>query len=192
MKIEEIDDLGLQDLIKGDPHRSPGLHCSDLIKALMREQEPERFAERPLDPERIGVGTAFEDVLARQMGTLLHRGDKPGEFVCDGVIGSPDWFSPELWLTEEIKWTWMSSRKGITDPRFYHYFVQLRAYNHMIGQHLGGPPVLDSKLRVGFANDDYTYPLSPKIRTYQIRFTERELLENWQMLMRYRGRVSPS
>ncbi len=162
--------------------RSEGVHMSTLYNSLYAELEPKRFAKTgEPDAAKMELGTAFEEVLEVALATRI-LGDRPGEFTTEGgIIYTPDHliFNGYTKLGE-FKATWMSIRKGITDPRFDKWFCQMKCYCH----HLQTPY---ARLYVFFVNGDYTYKPphgGASLRAWDIVFTSRELKDNWAMVER--------
>ena len=163
--------------------RTPGLHVSTAIHAVMESLHPERFGSDPPDQVRMNLGNAFEHAIV----DALMRKDpdrylRPGEISLDNVTGTPDLWDVILWKTIEIKLTWASSRRAedIEDPWFWRYWAQLKSYVHMAGQDLGG-------LIVCFVNGDYK-DSGPQAFEWEDRWKPDELQENWQMIRSYARR----
>jgi len=195
--IREIPDPDLIDrLAKSSSPRSEGLHLSTIIKALMRRLQPKRFGK--LDPTewtvetntRVEIGLVFENMLERglaeKFGTI-----RPGEVFSDeGIAMSPDGLNPTDISLEEFKATYMSSRDGIFETvemdgveyqvwrdKFLHWKYQILGYAKWLG-------VRKAILRVLFLAGDYSRPIQPQFKSYHIEFSDREVEENWETLMR--------
>jgi len=102
-----------------------------------------------------------------------------GEVQVDGVIGTVDAFDTRLGHPEEYKCTKMSCRQPIDDPKFYHYWMQLKAYCYMLGASTG-------VLWVLHVNGNYSRePTDPEsgyvLKGYLAKFSQNELRENWNM-----------
>lgn len=181
--------------------RSAGLHQSTIIKSICVELDPKRFnPDTPMDRVRLETGFAFERALE---GGLINRHPgllRPGEVECDGIAGSPDGIITDLdpWRVAEYKATWMSS--GISravlkaafagDPdaikicisaighkKFWHWIVQIKGYCYMTG-------LPNARLIAWFCMGDYDRAFGgPQILAWDLDFTERDLAENWQMLV---------
>lgn len=166
----QLDTLGLGG---GDPNRSPGLHLSTIIKSVMMVLEPDRFTG-PLDVPRVETGCAFEDLLAESLARRIGW-SKPGEFVKDGVIGSPDGLDADAWRVDEVKCTWVSDKDGLDHPKLSHWMLQVKGYCHMLA-------TTQARMYVLFVNGDYKPP-RPVLRVWDLTFTDRELADNWTMLL---------
>lgn len=180
--------------------RTPGLHLSDIYKSVMMEIAPDRFDKRdkdgqPIPPNDVDFETGFacEEMIARGL-SLRHPGLwRPGEVVHhpDGartsIIGSPDGVDTEPlpWQLVEYKSTKMSARQPITDPKFYHYFLQIKGYLYMLNAEYG-LGMHTAALFVCFICGDYSQgPASPaQILGWRFTFTEKELIDNFALLMR--------
>lgn len=105
-----------------------------------------------------------------------------------GIAYNPDHIFEELNPTAtpedirrvlgEFKATFMSSRSGITDPKFDKWYTQMKLYCY----HLG---TLHARLYVMFILGDYTRPYTPKLRRYDILFTPQDLEDEWVRMRRF-------
>ncbi len=166
------------------------VHLSDIYGSLMRRLQPDRFG-KPFDQDaytRMEVGIAFENILEQGLAEKFAT-VRPGEIVSpEGVFMSPDGVNPTLDAGEEYKATWMSSRSNGTTPytdengepseKYIHYFFQVKGYAKWLGTNR-------FLLRVLHINGDYTYPLTPQFLTHLIEFTDKELDDNWTLLMNH-------
>jgi hypothetical protein len=195
--VDELPDI--DNPREGQPERSDTLHLSSIIKDMLKTLDRKRFGG-PLNPVLIEIGWAFEHALSRGLlGVFKYQGPghtfHPGEFRVDGVSMSPDLVTVEpepdpitaiitdVLRVEELKFTRMSCRQPITDPKFWHYIVQLKAYARALG-------TLDARLRVLFINGNYSRDDNdpeggPVYRVFTLRFSPYELEENWQMLLNH-------
>lgn len=179
MKLEEVGaDIG--NLIISDEQsrpRDPGLHVSDVIKymrkslgkdAEWREDELEISAQ---------LGRVWERIVARTLADA--HGDAARYFrpdpVCrDGIVGSPDGIDCRDDAVLEYKCTWRSSNRDI-ELSFPHYWWQVKSYCWMTGLDV-------ARLYVLFINGDYR-GTGPVFKGWQAHFTERELKDNWRMIL---------
>ena len=188
MNIELVDD---PDLIRQlgypkDQDRTFGVvHQSEIIKRLMQRPQPKRFGTGAYkDTAQTEIGILFETMLERALVAKFAT-SRPGELVSDeGVYMSPDGVNPSLLAGEEYKATFMSYRDGITDEngqpkeKYLHWFFQMKGYAKWLG-------VVRYLLRVLFVCGDYSRPLTPVFKTFDIVFTQDEVDENWTMLMNF-------
>ena len=169
------------------------VHQSDIIKRLMQRLQPKRFGgEFKMDP-RVEMGILFENMLEQAL-VQKYATLRPGEIVSDeGVYMSPDGINPLLDAGEEYKATFMSCRPdkdapsddpkyvvldevGMPRLKFIHWFFQMKGYAKWL-------QVERFLLRVLFVCGDYMRPITPCFKTFDIRFTQEEIDENWAMLM---------
>jgi hypothetical protein len=172
-------DVSVADLeVDPGPLRSDTLHVSTLIKAICVGLEPERFGGTDDPSVKFEIGFAVERAI--EEAWRLRRIDvlRPGEFTKDGITGSPDGvsFNEGVPVVEEIKCTWMSSRGCPDDRKFWHWFVQIKAYCHLLDTRL-------ACLHVFFVNGDYAQHREPQYLSWDLRFNKGELDENWSMLL---------
>lgn len=161
------------------PHRSEGLHLSQIIKSICVEIDPKRFkseSER-LPWERFESGFTFERVLEHAFAARREGIFRPGEVEKDGVIMSPDGIDPADWRLEEYKFTMMSSREAPQHMKFVHWFWQMKAYALAL-------ETTRARLRAMFLNGDYRGS-GPQYFAWDVEFTEQELHENWAMLIQH-------
>ena len=191
--------------------RTPGLHMSEIYTSLYKLLDAKRYdkeetdASRAAKAVRMEVGTAFEETLEEALASRIF-GDRPGEYVTQHVpecpraapiaVGDPACrcgagviYSPDYLIFEddqpprlgEFKCTWMSIRHGIEDQRFDKWFCQMKAYAY----HLR---VRQARLYAMFINGDWSFKPpwgDPHIQVWNIEFTQRELENNWVMLLKH-------
>lgn len=169
--------------------RSEGLHLSEIMESVQQTLEPRDYDSegRDWEPYR-KLGFIWEKALQKAyLQSALDRGDlvDPGEAHLDGVAMSPDGLNLTGHL-EEWKLTWKSSRRVETDGidgAFPRWFWQMKAYCHGLGTNI-------AILRVFFVNGNYGWlkggqDSGPEEKSWKFTFTERELLDNWAMLINH-------
>lgn len=165
--------------------RSPGLHVSDIyqdLASILQKNEPMEYEE--LAHYRAG-GFIWERVMAAALNISMVDVFHPGEFQCDGIIGSPDALrvmGTGGWHLVETKCTWKSVRKfdDHLEKFFWVWLVQMKAYCHML-------EIDTAELYAFFVNGDYRGS-GPCSRARQFEFSKIELLENWNMLTQHAKR----
>lgn len=166
------------------------LHLSQITKALSKSLEPDRFDDsKGFNFVKMEAGLCFEDIL--EMGLAERHGTmRVGEIVSpEGIWMSPDGFNPTTLRLEEFKCTWMTSRHGVADK----YGMPLQKFQHWFWQIMGYCKWLDvcgATLRVFFVNGNYEHPYQPVLVEYQLDFSQEEINENWQMLVRYAREIN--
>lgn len=169
-------------------------------------------ARIPFDLPKMELGMCFEEVLepalawSMQMQQRLgrrHWGERPGEFtaphdlrcplkalaVVTGVAcptcGAGTIFSPDFLfdidgdvVLGEFKLTWMSPKGAPTDPKFAKWWTQIKLYLHWLG-------LRRALLYVYFVIPDYRTPSPPIPRAWEATFTQRELRDEYDMIMRH-------
>lgn len=188
MQIELVEDPGLIARIgesATSKTRSAGLHVSEIYGRLMARLEPKKYG-KPIDAEarlRMEVGILFENMLEQGLREK-YATTRVGEVVSpEGIILSPDGVNPTLCRGEEYKATFKSCRDGLVDDdgapylKFLAWFIQMKAYAKWLY-------LSDWILRVFFIAGDYNRPLLPQFRTYYISFSDEEIDDNWEMLLR--------
>jgi hypothetical protein len=165
--------------------RTPGLHMSDIYGALYKELDPKRYDKRgedgepiPMDLLKLELGLSFEQILEDAIARRL-LGERPGEFTTpEGVIYSPDqiFFENGELILGEFKLTWYSARNAPFDEKFAKWFTQMKSYCYHLGTEW-------ARLYVLFVNNDYKPP-TPKLLAWEIKFTARELQDEWNLMKR--------
>lgn len=176
------------DLLKSDLVRSPGLHMSDIYSDLYMDLEPTRFVRgAPKDPVRMSMGFNLEVML--EEGLRRRMATRPEELLTrEGIAFSPDLLiHNHVMRVGEIKLTWMSSREVPREPangfppKFDKYFTQVKSYAYHLETNY-------ARLYILFVNGDYTHPFKPEILCWDVEFTDRELKENWDLLLSHAKR----
>lgn len=169
----EADEFGLT--------RSPGLHLTTIIRDIERTIKPK---DEWCTEEELAMFGAMGFMWERVFG-MAHRDsiagggiERMGEFERDGIIGSPDLVRTSDWTLIETKCTWRSVKKWESFPQgFWAWIVQTKAYCHMVGSEV-------AEIHAFFVAGDWRPPV-PCTRSIRIKYTERELVENWKMLMEH-------
>lgn len=101
---------------------------------------------------------------------------RPGEVELDGIVGSPDLVDFNCDTVVDTKATWRSSRKlDALEKHFWPWLVQLKGYCKMLRFRKG-------RVLVFCVNGDYKPP-RPRIRCFNLEWTQREIDENWLMVV---------
>ena len=189
----------LQILESGGGPRSPGMHVSEIIRDLSVRGGvlDERYATEPMSPERIELGIAWEERLAKHHGDTINF--HPGEMVVDGVAMSMDGVSyndeTSVFTCDgegalhEFKLTWKSSRREI--DREFMWMTQIKSYLHGL-RVTSGAEYTTAFLHAFFVNGGYGksgYKDGPDYQIWGLEFTPLEIHENWTMLISHLARM---
>ncbi len=165
------------DLLASDLVRSPGLHMSQIYGSLFQQLEPRRYkGGGAINPVMTALGTAWENHLEFLMGKAGIDVFRPGELVTPNGIA----YSPDRLAEYKVAW-WMSSKDmprrptSTFPPKFDKYICQMQSYSHNL-------EISSARLYVLFiqgAGKD------PELLCYDIEFTEKELKNNWTMMMNH-------
>ena len=157
--------------------RSEGLHLTPIIYDIAIKlgiMKPSSDSEDG-KAEFFERGFIFEDLLSHVFATRMAL--RIGEITLDGITGSPDglgeWES--RLVVEEYKCTSKSLSRPIEDN--WMWVTQVKAYCHMVG-------VPKAIMRVLYVAGDYKPPF-PQYRAYLMEFSQRELEENWSMIVNH-------
>lgn len=171
-------------------NRSPGKHVSHIIHSLCVNLGHYVPDDAP-NTVRFELGNALEHaVIDRYTLDDPDRYIRPGEFEVDGVHGTPDLLDLYDEAVEECKLTWLSTKHEVDSQKFWHYWVQLRAYCYMVGLTMGDGWSI-GRLHVCFVNGNYKYGddgSGPVYKVWECRFTKEELEKNWRMLLKHSER----
>lgn len=189
--------------------RTVSLHLSDILRKIAIETgqltDEDRADEMPL---RVFLGLAWEAWCVRLYPEVNWQ---PGELCRDKVYGTPDGLTiqgaieeePDGFrhhvegnvMLEEYKFTHKSCREKGGPPDSHRdirgdwmWMHQLMGYINMYRAN-GYEGMNLARLHVCYANGNYTYPLQERYIRYLIRFSDRELEGNWEMVMKYRRRM---
>jgi hypothetical protein len=181
--------------------RSPGVHVSSIIRCVATEYgilKPEWAEELSLVDVRtitdqvalvrISIGLAWEEwyipnILSPSMGVIDH----PGEREVDGIYMTHDGESISTITTDkrnhyavhEVKATYKSTKTVGDLESQWMYLAQMKAYCQALRTRW-------AFLHCLFLCGDYTFPIKPLLRCWEVEFTQQEIDENWQMLRQYR------
>lgn len=161
--------------------RSPGLHLTDVIRDIAAvaglgkdsaEQDSlEWYASGGWIWERCWDLAHAEAITT---GTIIN----PGEFECDGIVGTPDRLDTESWELWELKCRWMSARKfDSLERNFFLEIMQCKSYCKMVGASV-------CNLCVFFVAGDWRPPV-PQCPCVRLEFSDREIEENWTQVIRH-------
>ncbi len=175
--------------------RSEGVHVSNIIRSIalkvgFLDKKWETGlsltdASEITDPDsilRIMIGLAWEAFL---IPTLAGVVDHPGELHLEGIYLTHDGESCDRvysgtrnfeLIVYEVKSTYKSARKNIREQ--WMYLTQLKAYCKALGTRY-------SRIDILYICGDYTYPIRPCRKVYEIEFTQQEIDANWSMIVDY-------
>lgn len=185
MILKELKDQSLN-LISKDPQRSEGLHLSTIISDIMKNLYPLRYGSNEIDVAKIELGLLWERYLEKALYEEDIRVNRrpiirPGEFNLNGIACSPDGINTEDWAIEEYKCTWKSSPadpNDIDSEKFMPWWIQIKGYCKVIRTR-------KARLRVFFVNGDYKETRGVHYRVWETEFNDREIEENWAMLVNH-------
>jgi hypothetical protein len=122
-------------------------------------------------------GFLWEHIFSMAMAEAFRVGDivRPGEFMVEGIIGSPDNWNIVTNRIIETKATWRSERKlEHLEKHFWLWLVQMQGYCRMVGSR-------EAELYVLFINGTYAPP-KPNGRALLLEWSQREIEDNWRMI----------
>lgn len=164
--------------------RSPGLHLSQVLDLL--EETLYGNPDGSYVPSGgsawskaalFSLGFIWERVLTDQaLKGLTESGRliRPGEVESDGIVMTPDGYCVDG-ILEEWKCTFKSSGNDIAGEKFRRWWWQIKSYCRAVG-------VNRARLRVLFVMGDWRGS-GPQWKGWEAEFTDRELEENWSMVL---------
>jgi hypothetical protein len=159
------------------PPRSKGVHVSEIIRRILNDLHPGKYLEfsPDADPTRLCIGLAWEDFLGKHFDSqgrnLIHN---PELTIPPGIHGTPDFIDMDDGLIIESKCTWKSSNRDIEED-YRPWFWQIQSY-------LYGTGFRKAQLYVAFVMGDYRNS-GPQVKRWDMEFSQREIDDNWSMLM---------
>lgn len=193
----EFDFVGYMSARFNHPPRTDGLHVSqiygDLDKLINKQRYASGMAEDDLS--MFGqIGFLWERVLEVALADVTIGGDparyfRPGELLHEGLLLTPDYADLDFFGNgslvmglEEWKVCWKSVNAWADfEKNFWRWKVQMMAYCYALG-------ILHARMRVLFIAGDWKGNIVPQVKMREFTFTERELTDNWQMLVRHAER----
>jgi hypothetical protein len=151
----------------------------DMARAAGISKDNADFSEEDLD-WYAADGFMWERVWDMAHADAIERGElvSIGEIECDGIVGTPDRVDFTRPAVIELKHRWRSVRSLESPERNYWIEIaQVKSYCHML-------QILEADLIIWFCNGDYKPP-KPCVRGLNLRFTERELAEQWDAIKRF-------
>lgn len=171
--------------------RAPGNHVSTIIDNLCIKLGKWEDNGPPLQIQ-YEVGNAMEDAIADALAKRFAR-DDPGRYIHgfevekDGITGNIDLLDTVDFVVEDVKLTKRSIRNDIESEKFWHNWVQVKSYCHMIECNTG-------RLHVVFVNGNYKFDINDpdagwQYRVWEDTWTNRELADVWRMITGHRVRT---
>jgi len=150
------------------------LHLSTIYNDLENTLFPKSTTADMNNPLWAEVGFLWEDTLGRSLAD--HCSPRPGEVELDGIVGSPDGFDSDVGIVDEYKCTWKSIRNAHPE-NVWKWMTQVKGYCKMLGVNV-------VRFHVLYLMGDYRGS-GPLYRSYLFHFTDREVQENWDMLVNH-------
>lgn len=184
--------------------RSKGVHVSSIIRCIAVEAKILTIEDREdlslidgsqedwwaqLDEVariRICIGLAWEQWYASQLPEVV---DHPGEMEVSNIYMTHDGESvsvlrgprhpKQALIVHEHKATYKSFNRVSDLHSQFMWMSQIKAYARALN-------TLHARLHVLFLCGDYTWPIRPQLRCWELEFTQQELDDNWELLCAYR------
>lgn len=171
--------------------RAPGRHLSDIVSRIVKQTEPGRFGDGPIDPALAHQGFVWEDALslvfARQFGFARQI-----EAELDGITGTLDGFrlrdldGSRCRRVVEFKMSKMSAANLIESKKFEPWHIRTMGYCQMMDCDEAEIVVLfiNGSYELGGGRFGATIP-----KGWRIRYSKTERRENWDWILRTRDEM---
>ncbi len=165
--------------------RSAGRHLSHVIHHILERYDKKRFGGREIDPVLAHGGFVWEDVMSRAFAGTFGNDQIEVQDEETGLFMTLDGFSAKRWRVIEYKMTKISARNDIRSSKFWHWHMQIMAYCRYMRTR-------EAELLPMFVNGSYELAggrlgkpvLGQGGRAFVMKYTDREVEENWDMLKR--------
>jgi len=185
--------------------RSQGIHVSAIIRCIAMEtgilkaqwvEDLSLVDVREITDRtavlRILIGLAWEQLYIPEiLGPTMGVTDHPGEMCVDGIYMTHDGESVDVLITDrtrrryayatvchEVKATYKSTKTvGNLEGQFM-WLSQIKAYCKGLNTRF-------AVLHVLFICGDYSFPITPQLKCWEIEFTQDELDESWELIVGY-------
>lgn len=186
---------------QGGAPRSEGVHVSRVIKKIAADAKilkPEWIEDLSLvevrdndawwagldDASRLrmSIGMAWEDWYVPNLSGVAYH---PGEMCLDGIYMTHDGESLDVIVGEhgpqhtvcvhEVKATYKSTKTVGDLETQWLWLAQTKAYCKGLGTRI-------AYLHVLFLCGDYSFPIRPQLKVWQIEYTQEEIDDNWDLI----------
>lgn len=186
MEIQITEDVWPKTLFEDEEERQPGLHLGTVIKSLQDKSglgyKGTGFNDMQLTAE---IGLLWENALSKIMKEKYAL--RPPQISVDGIWMSMDGINNDLCpgsdpagevplVVEEYKCTWKSTKSNPTED--FYYMCQVKSYCRAIATNV-------AVMRIFYIMGDYKGS-GPQYRIARIKFTDRELDDNWKMIIQHK------
>ena len=120
------------------------------------------------------TGFLWEDAMSRAFAERLAI--RPPEQCVDGTWCSPDGVDLVEGVVHEYKATWGSMAKGIENR--WRWLMQVKGYCYAYG-------LTKARFHVLWICGDYSRPIKPQYRAYDVEFGSTEVAESWRTVVNH-------
>ena len=161
--------------------RPPGLHQSAIVSYMVKSlgarygtiTDPEDDDDPTTRHLYWVLGQGWEQTVKDALMASGVAGFTPDPVQVDGIWLTPDWLRRRSPIVDEMKYTTISMREGLDNPKLQKYVWQGLAYCRAYDRRV-------LKLHVCFACGDWKAHAFPHYRVFTLRPTPRDLDENWR------------
>jgi len=182
MKVTTLPwNLTAHDFSEDTHNRSEGLHLGTVLDSISDVLFPN--PNKWEGEAAMAVGFLWENILASTLlKSLINKGlvIRPGELYVDGIYMTPDGWEPASRVLCEYKVTWKSCSKPIEDN--WRYCTQIKSYCRGMATNRARLYVL--YLMGNWRDIRQAWPLF-----YDLEFSQRELDDNWSMIVSHAKKV---
>lgn len=150
------------------------VHVSDIYTDIEQTLFPNKTTGDRNNPLWAECGFLWERRLSETLGERL--GARPGEVVLDNIVCSPDGYNPTSKILYEYKCTWKSSKTHPSER--WVWMTQVKAYCKVLSTRT-------VEMHILYLNGDYRERFGPQYKVFLFCFSDREINENWSMLVNH-------
>lgn len=162
-----------------DPTRSKGVHLSDVRSFIAFDLGilDKKYEDEKPNNAVLALGLAWEEWIAKRHKAMLYQ---PGEVTVDGIHMTPDGLSllnDGTAIINEFKTTRKSMKREDALDEEWLWLSQTKSYCSAYKTNVAWWHIL-------WLNGDYKDNGVTAYRIYQFEFTNLEVKENWEMIVR--------
>jgi hypothetical protein len=153
-----------------------GVHLmSHIVTPMFNELFDEHYGSDITEEVRrtMEMGFMWEDVIRARRQDIGHKADP---ITVDGITMSPDNYDPDTHIVHEIKATYRSTKT--TPDAIWTWVTQLKSYCWGMQSQIGQWHVL-------YICGDYGRPMHPVMLDVEVRFSQKELTDNWKSVVNF-------
>lgn len=169
--------------------RSEGIHLSDIVSRIVKDVEPGRFGDGPIDPTLAHQGFIWEDALSAGFASQFSLRQMEGEL--DGILmtldghrrpGAPSVLGippSKKGRVLEAKSTKISAEHTLSSRKFWHWMLRTVGYCKLMETD-------EAEFIVFYVNGSYELGGgrfgAPTAKAFLVRFSKVEMQQGWDWI----------